>query len=150
MKNESGNSISKSIRYGMILKMTIIILFSAMVTTVAAQKGDNGGPPPSGGQGRGWATPETRAKRQTDRMKEQLKLTPAQETKVEAINLKYAKKMDEARKNADPAIQKKNALAIQSQRENEMKGVLNATQYKEYLKMVAEMKERMMKNGSGR
>ncbi len=58
--------------------------------------------------------------------------------------------MDEVRKNADPAIQKKNALAIQSQRENEMKGVLNATQYKEYLKMVAEMKERMMKNGSGR
>ena len=150
MKNESGNSISKSIRYGMMLKMTIIILFSAMVTTVAAQKGGNGGPPPSGGQGRGGATPEMRAKRQTDRMKEQLKLTSAQETKVEVINLKYAKKMDEVRKNADPAIQKKNALAIQSQRENEMKGVLNATQYKEYLKMVAEMKERMMKNGSGR
>lgn len=134
----------------MMLKMTFIILFSVMVATVSAQKGGNGGPPPSGGQGHGGATPEMRAKRQTDRMKEQLKLTPVQETKVEAINLKYAKKMDEVRKNADPAIQQKNALAIQSQRENEMKGVLNATQYKEYLKMVAEMKERMMKNGPGR
>lgn len=132
------------------MKITLILLFSTMVGAVCAQKGGNAGDRPSDGRGRPGATPEMRAKRQTDRMKEQLNLNPAQESKVEAINLKYAKKMDEARKKADPGTQQKEALAIQSQRENEMKGVLNSAQYKEYLKMVAEAKERMMKKGSGR
>jgi hypothetical protein len=80
----------------------IIIAMYALITSVSAQ-----GPGGPGGQGRGGPSPEERAKRQTERMKEELKLTAAQEPRVLTINLKYAKKMDDVRKIADTAVQRK-------------------------------------------
>ena len=96
------------------------------------------------GKGQGWgsATPEDRAKRQTDMMKTQLNLTAVQEPKVADINLKYAKKMEDVRNISDTAVQRKSAMNIQTQKEKELKGVLSDAQYKDYLKMVEEMKNR--------
>jgi len=94
------------------------------------------------GGGRGSASPEDRAKRQTEMMKESLSLTAAQEPKVSAINLKYAKKMEEVRKVADTAAQRKSAQKLNQQKECELKTVLTAAQFKSYLKQVEEMKAR--------
>ncbi len=120
-----------------VLLCTVFLLPGLLV--MAQQPGGRGD-----GHGRGGATPEMRAQRQTDMMKEELKLTAAQEPKVADINLKYAKKVDEARKNTDTTAVRKAVLALQDQKNKEMKLVLNATQYKDYLKMVEEMKKRMM------
>lgn len=94
------------------------------------------------GMGRGNATPDDRAKRQTEMMKESLSLTAAQEPKVAAINLKYAKKMEEVRKVSDTAVQRKSARDLNKQKEGELKGVLTAEQFKSYLKQVEELKAR--------
>jgi hypothetical protein len=94
------------------------------------------------GGGRGNATPEDRANRQTEMMKENLSLTAAQEPKVSAINLKYAKKMEEVRKVADTAAQRKSAQNLNKQKEGELKAILTADQFKLYLKQVEEMKAR--------
>jgi hypothetical protein len=94
------------------------------------------------GGGRGSASPEDRAKRQTEMMKESLSLTAVQEPKVSAINLKYAKKLEEVRKVADTAAQRRSAQKLNQQKESELKTVLTAAQFKSYLKQVEEMKAR--------
>jgi len=71
-----------------------------------------------------------------------LNLTAAQEPKVADINLKYAKKMEDVRKISDTAVQHKTSKNIQSQKEKEMKGILTDTQFKEYQKMMEEMRNR--------
>lgn len=111
--------------------LAALILLSA--TTVFAQNQKSG-------KGQGKATPEERAKRQTDKMKESLSLTSAQEPKVSAINLKYAKKMEDVRKVSDTAAQRKSAQALNKQKEGELKTVLTAEQFKLYLKQVEELK----------
>ena len=120
----------------MISVTAIIFVTSLMLTSsVFAQQGQKGGGP-------GAAKPEDRAKRLTEMMKESLKLTAAQEPKVAAINLKYAKKNDDVRKIADTAVQRKTMRANNSQKDAELKGVLTADQFKSYLKYVEEMKTR--------
>jgi Spy/CpxP family protein refolding chaperone len=94
------------------------------------------------GQGFRNAPPEERAKRQTEMMKENLSLTAAQEPKVSAINLKYAKKMEETRKIADTAAQRKTAQSLNKQKDGELKGVLTPEQFKSYVKQLEEMKAR--------
>jgi len=126
-----------------LVKGSILFLLLTIIVIIPSFGQQSGGRP-AGGGGRGGATPEMRAQRQTDMMKEELKLTAAQEPKVADINLKYAKKVDEARKNTDTTAVRKAVLTLQDQKNKEMKLVLNATQYKDYLKMVEEMKKRMM------
>jgi hypothetical protein len=75
-------------------------------------------------------------------MKENLSITDAQEPRISAINLKYAKKMEDVRKVADTAAQRKAAENLNKQKEGELKAVLTADQFKSYLKMVEEMKAR--------
>ncbi len=113
--------------------LAFIIVLVIAGTSVFAQQG---------GQGQGGPTPEDRAKRQTDMMKTQLNLTAAQEPKVADINLKYAKKMGDARDIADTAVQHKTMKNLQSLKEKDLKVVLTDTQFKEYLKLVEEMKNR--------
>ena len=115
--------------------VSLIALMSIFATSMYAQ----GNQP---GMGRGNATPEERAKRQTDRMKDDLKLTATQEPKVLAINLKYANKMEDVRKIADTAAQRKAVMNINKQKEAELKGVLTAEQLKGYQKEVEEMMAR--------
>jgi Spy/CpxP family protein refolding chaperone len=124
------NYMKKTGRFVMVLTMLIAISLPA----VRAQYGQ--------GMGGGNATPEERAKRQTERMKEQLSLTAAQEPKVSAINLKYAKKMEDVRKMTDTAAQRKSVMNLNKQKEAEFKAVLTPEQMKIYQKMVEEMMAR--------
>lgn len=113
---------------------TFMLLFFMSMNQLFAQTG--------GGKG-GFmnASPDERAKRLTQMMKDELKLTPAQETKVSAINLKYAKKNEELRK-ADKAEAQKKMEESNKARESEFKTILTPEQYKQYLKLEEEMKAR--------
>jgi hypothetical protein len=119
----------------LILTTGLLMLLIISMTSIHAQNNPQRG-------GRGSASPEDRAKRQTEMMKESLSLTAAQEPKVSAINLKYAKKMEEVRKVADTVAQRKSAQKLNQQKEGELKTVLTAAQFKSYLKQVEEMKAR--------
>jgi Spy/CpxP family protein refolding chaperone len=116
----------------------VLLLFAITFLSAASVYAQQGG----GGMGGNKATPEDRAKRQTEMMKDGLNLTAAQEPKVSAINLKYAKKMEEVRKIADTAAQRKSVQNLNKQKDGELKTVLTADQFKAYLKQVEEMKAR--------
>jgi coenzyme F420-reducing hydrogenase alpha subunit len=117
----------------------LLIIFLAVLSILsssaifAQQKGP-------GGYGK--ATPEERAKRLTEMMKENLSLTAVQEPKVSAINLKYAKKVEDVRKTTDTAAQRKALQNLNNQKDGELKTVLTADQFKSYLKQMEEMKAR--------
>ncbi|MCX6305258.1 MAG: hypothetical protein NT040_09830 [Bacteroidetes bacterium] len=131
------NVTTKTLRFA----IGVITLMLISVTAMYAQ-----GKHPGGGNGN--ATPEEHAKRLTEMMKEKLSLTAAQEPKVSAINLKYAKKVDEARKIADTAARHKSVQNLNKLKDGELKTVLTAEQFKSYQKQVEEMKarRRQMKN----
>ena len=120
----------------------LILALCLMSYSMYAQQGKPGG-------GWGKATPEERATRLTEMMKENLKLTAAQEPKVAAINLKYAKKNEELRSIADTAQQRKTFNSTNKQRETEMKAVLTADQFKMYQKQMEEMKAHRGMGGGG-
>jgi Spy/CpxP family protein refolding chaperone len=92
-------------------------------------------------------SPEDRAKRQTDMMKTELKLTSDQETKVYAINLKYVQKMHDARDIADTAARRKSFESLNKQKDTEIKGVLTPDQFKSYQKLVGDMKAKRQQGG---
>lgn len=125
------NSFSQNFR--LVVSVAILTLFS--VSAIFAQQKGNG-------MGYGNASPEDRAKRQTEMMKEKLSLTAAQEPRVSAINLKYAKKMEDVRKIKDTAVQRKTFQNLSNQKDGELKVVLTAEQYKSYLKQMEELKAR--------
>ncbi|MFZ4520163.1 MAG: hypothetical protein ACOYNC_00580 [Bacteroidales bacterium] len=93
------------------LRLLVLLMVLVTITTSAifAQM-------PGKGQGHGKPTPEERAKRQTEMMKENLSLTAAQEPKVSAINLKYAKKMEDVRKLTDTAVMRKSIQNMNKKR----------------------------------
>lgn len=90
---------------------------------------------------------EDRAKHQTETMKTELKLTPDQETKVYAINLKYAEKMGDVRDIADTAERRKSAENLNKQKNSELKPILTADQFKAYQKMMADMRAKRQQGG---
>ena len=105
----------------------------ALFTTASAQK----------------MTAEEQANKMTDWMKTNLKLTDDQVAKVQAINLKYANKMHEAKNSTQSKDEKKSSMKAESAaKDSEMKGVLTADQYKSYMakkeEMKKDMKEKMM------
>jgi hypothetical protein len=113
--------------------LALLIGFSAFVT-LSAQP-----------QGRGQFAnmkPEDRAKMITERMKDELKLNADQEKKVSEINLRYAKKNQEARKAGDETEVRKAMDVNNAARDGEFKKILTADQFKTYQKMVADMKAR--------
>ena len=90
------------------------------------------------------STPEERAQLQTDYMKENLALTPEQEPKIHDLNLKYAKKMQDAYNTTDRRFQKlKKMKSIGDEKDQELKSVLNPDQYATYEKNKELMKEKM-------
>ena len=94
------------------------------------------------GEGRNMP-PEDRAKRQTEMMKEALNLTAAQEPKISALNLKYAKKMEEVKTaSKDTAVIRKNAAALNTQKNVELKKILTPDQFTQYEKIIADLKAR--------
>jgi hypothetical protein len=91
-------------------------------------------------------SPEEMAKFETDWMKSKLNLTSAQLPKVDAINLKYAKKIGEMFKQGPPGdfseVQKK-MTEMESQKRAELQAVLTPAQLKTYDKEVADRRANM-------
>ncbi|RKR81956.1 hypothetical protein BDD43_2118 [Mucilaginibacter gracilis] len=89
-------------------------------------------------------TPEQRAQFQTGLMKGKLQLDTVQIVKVQAINLKYAQKMEPIIKGDDGKLKKyRAAMAIQKDKDEELKKVFSAEQYKQYQAFEAELKAKM-------
>jgi hypothetical protein len=96
-------------------------------------------------QGR-WAssTPEQRAQKQTELMKEKLALTAEQVPKVEAINLDAAQKGQAIFSGKESRAEKlKQAHEIQQAKETALKEVLTADQFSKYQAARDELKEQM-------
>jgi hypothetical protein len=93
--------------------------------------------PPSGD--RPQRTPEERAKRETEWMKTDLTLTEKQIPLVDTINLKYAKKLNELRKQMegqDREAMRPKMQELQTQKNEELKPVLTEDQMKKYIELL--------------
>lgn len=89
-------------------------------------------------------TPEQRADRQTALMKNQLSLTPEQETAVAAINLKYARQMQSV---IETGGRNRNTLRqvrdINDNKDADLKKVFDKDQYKQYEAFKDAQKDRL-------
>jgi hypothetical protein len=89
-------------------------------------------------------TPEQRAQFQTEMMTDKLKLSADQTAKVQAINLKYAQKMEPIIKSDAGRFSKfKQAKALLKDKDAELKGVFTADQFKQYQDFEVEMRNKM-------
>jgi hypothetical protein len=90
-------------------------------------------------------TPQERAKAQTIFMKSKLDLTEAQLPKVEALNLKYAEKLDPVIKgSAGPLVKMGEFRQANEDKEAELKGILSPDQFQRYLAAKQEMREKVV------
>jgi hypothetical protein len=97
------------------------------------------------------ATPAQRAQMQTSLMKSKLKLDTNQVLKVQVINLKYAQKFEPIIKGSDGRMKKaREAIALQKQKDAELKQVFTTEQYKQYQDFEQEMKSKMMSRLNGK
>ncbi len=87
-------------------------------------------------------TPEERAKVRTERMTKELALSPEQQAKVEAINLKYADQAEviRAEREAERTAKREAAEAMHAAHDAEMKAVLTADQYTKWVAKKQEAK----------
>jgi predicted HTH transcriptional regulator len=99
---------------------------------------------------------EDRAKMQTQMMQQTLSLTPEQMPKIEAINLKYAKKIEDFRQEGQgqQSADRMGELAkMDKDRNTELQQVLTAEQYKKHIeneeKRRAQLRERMQRGRPG-
>jgi Skp family chaperone for outer membrane proteins len=97
------------------------------------------------------ATPEERAKRQTERLKTELALTADQETKVNEVYLASSKKMDEARKSGQATRETFMTLRkeIQKEEDTKFKEIFSADQYTKYLAYQKKMEEERSQRRGG-
>lgn len=120
-----------------------MLLFA--VFTAQAQQ-----PQGQGGQERRQFTPVDMAKRQTEQMKEYITLSKSEETKVNEINLKYAKKAEELRTGVSfrdmtdkqREEMRKKMEAQQEEKDKELKKIFSADQWKKYEKYKEESRAR--------
>lgn len=109
-------------------------LLCAGLTSIQAQRGG------------GWnADPAERAKQQTERMTESLSLSEKQAEKVGEINLKYAKKMADARESytgEDRSGMREIMRTIFDEQNAELKGVMTSDQYEQWQKIQEEQRQR--------
>ncbi|GHT22588.1 hypothetical protein FACS189430_04600 [Bacteroidia bacterium] len=109
------------------------------LTFAAAQPG--GGQGGQGGQRGNFGTPEERAKQQTTRLDELVKLTADQKTKVEAVNLNLSKKQSAAlQNNSDREAMRTKMQEFNTERDKKYKEILTAEQYKKYTENAAQMR----------
>ena len=118
------------------------VLFVATITLATAQ------------QPRTPITAEESAKRQTERVDQAVKLTGDQKTKIQAIDLDFAKKTIELRQNrGDRDAMRAKMQELDAARDAKYKGVLTADQFKKYsedkAKREKEMQERRAQGGQG-
>ena len=121
-------------RTGLLLAATVGLLLIASAITASAQadKLKN-------------TTPQERAKAQTLFMKSKLGLSEAQLPKVEAVNLKYAEKLDPVIKgSAGPLVKMEAVRQANEEKEAELKGILSPDQFQKYLAAKEEMREKLV------
>ena len=98
-------------------------------------------------QDEGKMNPKDRAKMQTERLTENLGLSPDQAEKVHAINLKYAQtadeKMGKAKADEKKGKHRKGVKKHLKARDKEIRSVLNKDQKKSLKKMRIHQKEKM-------
>ena len=89
-------------------------------------------------------TAEERAQRQTDNMAETLTLSDAQKEKIYEVNLKYAKKTQEARKEADGdwTAMRETMGALRTENQEELKKYLTSEQAQKWETVQAERREK--------
>ncbi|RLJ79440.1 hypothetical protein [Pedobacter alluvionis] len=86
-------------------------------------------------------TPEERAKFQTEMMRTKLNLNAQQQSKIEVINLNYAKKFEPIIKSSDRKITRfKQAMSLQKAKDEELKKVFTTGQYQQYEKFKETLK----------
>jgi periplasmic protein CpxP/Spy len=90
------------------------------------------------------STPEERALKMTDWMKNELRLTADQEPLVHTINLKYATENEALRNSGKRKLAKYRALkSRQDAKEVELKRVLTPEQFNSYIDKRDELQKRM-------
>ena len=117
------------------------IMFLATVSLATAQQGQ--------GQGqRQRQTPEERAKSQTEYLEKLLTLTADQKTKVHAIELEISKELSTLRQNSQGNFEsmREPMEKLNKKRDEKMKGVLTADQFKKYQ---ADNEQRQRERGQG-
>ncbi len=88
-------------------------------------------------------TPEQQAERQTRRLTKHLSLTPDQQTAVAAINLKYAKQMQTLKNDGERSPDRRKQLGdLRRSKEGELKQVFSAEQYKQYVALREENRQK--------
>lgn len=110
-------------------KLMIIALLASMTVAAQAQEKDR-------------KTPQERAKLRTEHMTKELELSPEQQAKVEAINLKYADQVEAVRaeSEAERTAKREAAEAMHAAHDAEMKAVLTADQYTKWVAKKQEAK----------
>lgn len=93
-------------------------------------------------QNRQRATPEERAKRQTESLTEQLSLTDTQKKQVYEINLKYSQPRGED-ENLSRENRRESFRKLQEEKDKEVKAVLDDDQKVKYDEIQKEMLQRM-------
>jgi anion-transporting ArsA/GET3 family ATPase len=127
MKNNKINSLR-------LMLASALIIFT--VFTAAAQNGM--------GQKLKDMTPQQRADYQSGLMKTKLKLDTQQMVKVRAVNIKYALKFQPIIKSDDNRFSRlKQAMALQSQKDDELKSIFTDAQFKQYKEFESEMRKKM-------
>jgi len=110
-------------------KLMIIAALASMTVAAQAQEKDR-------------KTPQERAKLRTEHMTKELELSPEQQAKVEAINLKYADRVEAVRaeREAERTAKRDAAEAMHAAHDAEMKAVLTADQYTKWVAKKQEAK----------
>jgi hypothetical protein len=90
-------------------------------------------------------TPAERAKAQTAMMKSKLGLTGEQLEKVEALNLKYAEKMEPVLKGTEgPFMKARDVRNVEQEKEDELKALLSPDQFQKFVAGKEEMREHLI------
>jgi hypothetical protein len=119
------------------------VLLLSIATFAFAQR-------PGGGGGGTRSTPEETAKRTTEWMTKELKLTEKQIPKVDSINLVYAKRQSELFRNAqggDRSQMREAAQKLNTEKETALKPILTEKQLEAYKK---ELEKQRAARGGGR
>lgn len=114
-------------------KLMIVAVLASMTLAAQAQEKDK-------------KTPQERAKARTEHMTKELALSPEQQAKVEAINLKYADQVEAVRseREAERTAKREAAKAMHDAHDAEMKAVLTADQYTKWVAKKQEAKAKHM------
>lgn len=115
----------------LLMTLAIATAFSAM-----AQKGDHA-----------TKSPEEKASHRTERMVKELGLDAAQQEKVAAINLNYAKAMKDVASIPSDKDRKGRADVLKGNRDTQLDHVLTPEQYKKMLALREEHKAAKAKDG---